>query len=231
MNGAPQPPNTYVRQLAAGGDFSLVLKSGTDQVWGWGNLYNHRGGDGYPPNTDTPIAIDGLAGVRQVAAGDKFALAVKWNGTVWIWGEGDVVGEDLGYSLSVVQVAGLTDVVAVAAGSDYALALKSDGTVWAWGLDVMGQLGDGAYAVRSYTPVQVGGATPLTGVMAIAAGADHSLALKRDGTVWGWGSNGSGQIGGSPDSCTLGGTHPSPGLFAPPHQGAGHHRGISDQRG
>ena len=32
-------------------------------------------------------------------------------------------------------------------------------------------------------------------IQSIAAGFDHSLALKRDGTVWGTGWNGDGQLG------------------------------------
>ena len=37
----------------------------------------------------------------------------------------------------------------------------------------------------------------LTGVIAIAVGRDHSLALKSDGTVWAWGFNQYGQLGDS----------------------------------
>lgn len=35
----------------------------------------------------------------------------------------------------------------------------------------------------------------MTDVVAIASGLNHCLALKRDGTVWSWGSNYKGQIG------------------------------------
>lgn len=35
----------------------------------------------------------------------------------------------------------------------------------------------------------------LRGVVAISAGMNFSLALKSDGTVWGWGSNSQGQLG------------------------------------
>ena len=45
---------------------------------------------------------------------------------------------------------------------------------------------------QSPTPVPVSG---LTGVVAIAGGVGHSLALKSDGTVWAWGYNGTGQLG------------------------------------
>ncbi len=76
--------------------------------------------------------------------------------------------------------------------------LKSDGTVWAWGNNDYGQLGDGT-TTFSLSPVQVKDPTNpsgfLTGVTAIAAGWAHSVALKSDGSAWGWGNNQSGQLG------------------------------------
>ena len=55
----------------------------------------------------------------------------------------------------------------------------------AWGRNNYGQLGDGTTSNRLW-PVQVQG---LSGVVAVAAGSGHSLALSSDGTVWAWGSN------------------------------------------
>src|SRR5205809_1040837 len=44
----------------------------------------------------------------------------------------------------------------------------------------------------SALPVSVGG---LSEVTAIAAGTDHSLALRADGTVYAWGDNTTGELG------------------------------------
>ncbi|MFE4633968.1 hypothetical protein ACFRJ1_11390 [Streptomyces sp. NPDC056773] len=69
----------------------------------------------------------------------------------------------------------------------------------AWGSNDSGQLGDGATAGRSTTPVRVCGdppcTSPLDRVIAIDGGQAHTLALRADGTVWSWGSNISGQLG------------------------------------
>ena len=54
-----------------------------------------------------------------------------------------------------------------------------------------GQLGDGTRYAR-FAPIQVQG---ITDVVSVAAGWGHSLALRRDGTLWGWGSNWEGQLG------------------------------------
>ena len=70
-------------------------------------------------------------------------------------------------------------------------ATTVSGTVSAWGGNGVGDLGNGTLT-NSNTPVEVSG---LSGVTAIAAGEEHSLALKSDGTVWAWGDNGTGELG------------------------------------
>ncbi len=81
----------------------------------------------------------------------------------------------------------------IACGYTHSLALKSDGTVWAWGYNTHGQLGDGNYEEEYFrVPVQCSG---LSGVITIACGEEHSIALKSDGTVWTWGDNEYGQLG------------------------------------
>lgn len=83
---------------------------------------------------------------------------------------------------------------AVALGSNFTFALKADGTVSSWGWNSFYALGDPAVAygdVRT-TPGPVAG---LTDVVALAAGANHGLALKNDGSVWAWGRNIAGELG------------------------------------
>ena len=62
----------------------------------------------------------------------------------------------------------------------------------ACGSNDYGQLGDGTTDSSSSTPVQVSG---LSGITAIAAGYDHSLFLKNDGSVWACGWNAPGELG------------------------------------
>lgn len=96
-----------------------------------------------------------------------------------------------------VPVSGLgnesgNSVVAVAGGEFDSMALLSNGTVVTWGADVSGQLGNGTPLENSLVPVPVSG---LTGVIAIAAGRAHDLALLENGKVMAWGANGHGQLG------------------------------------
>jgi len=103
--------------------------------------------------------------------------------------------------LTPSHISNLSNVTAVAGGGSHALALKADGTVWSWGSNAAGQLGAGGGGTQ-LRPIQVcdtGQTSPcsawLSGVTAIAAGLDFSVALKSNGTVWTWGHNTSGQLG------------------------------------
>src|SRR3989449_446039 len=87
-------------------------------------------------------------------------------------------------------------------------ATTVSGSVSAWGFNREGELGNGTntttYPQGLDTPGPVSG---LTGVTAIAGGRLHSLALKGDGTVWGWGYNGNGELGNGTSTFT---DHPTP---------------------
>ncbi|HKG81189.1 MAG TPA: NF038122 family metalloprotease, partial [Pyrinomonadaceae bacterium] len=131
----------------------------------------------------------------SVSAIGRHVLALR-GGTVWSWGtnfDGEL-GDGTNINRSFpAQIDDLMFVKDVGAGSGYSVALKNDGTVWTWGLDGLGQLGNGTTNGFSRNrPSQVIG---LSGVTAIAAGTFHVLALKSDGTVWAWGSNGRGELG------------------------------------
>lgn len=130
-----------------------------------------------------------------VSAGYDHTLAVNNDGTVWAWGNNEY--NKLGDGSSInrytpVKVKNLSDVKAVSAGYRHSMALKNDGTVWTWGYNGSGQLGNGDRYGDVSIPTQV---VDLTDVVAIAAGRDHSIALKSDGTVWTWGYNYYAQLG------------------------------------
>ncbi|MEO8132568.1 MAG: BACON domain-containing carbohydrate-binding protein [Betaproteobacteria bacterium] len=177
-----------VRAVAAGGFFSLALKSdGTMLAWGdnfFGQLGN--GTTGFGPRT--PVAV--ASSVQAIAAGSNHSLALKADGTLWAAG-GNFSGQlgDGTTTSRATQVQILSGVQAIAAGDTHSLAVKTDGTLWAWGDNSSGQLGDGTTVNRT-APVRI-----LSGVASIAAGAAHSLAVKTDGTLWAWGANGGGQLG------------------------------------
>jgi alpha-tubulin suppressor-like RCC1 family protein len=192
--------------VAAGSAHTVALKSdGT--VWTWGVNTFGQLGNGTTTQSTIPVQVlqvSGFAGAASVAAGGYHSVAVKLSdGTVWAWGNnskgqlgnGTTTGSPT--PVQVSQVSGLagvfTGVTTVAAGGYHSVARKSDGTVWAWGFNFYGQLGNGTYGnnASSSTPVQV----LLTGVTSVAAGFNHTVALKDDGTVWAWGDNGYGQLG------------------------------------
>jgi alpha-tubulin suppressor-like RCC1 family protein len=129
----------------------------------------------------------------MLAAGFAHSMALKIDGSLWVWGmnEHGQLGTGNTTDRTTPAKLSLTNVKAIAAGYHHSLALLNDGTVRAWGRNHNGQLGDGSTTNRNQ-PVQVSG---LTGVKAIVAAGDHSYALKHDGTLWAWGRNGSGELG------------------------------------
>jgi alpha-tubulin suppressor-like RCC1 family protein len=170
------PELAGIVSVAAGGEHTMALKS-DGSVWAWGHNSCGEVGDGTCVQRNSPVQVIGLSSVIAIAAGGHHSVALKADGTVWSWGLG--TGRT-----TPGAVPGLGGITAISSGGGwFTLALGSDKTVWAWGQNEHGQLGDGTTTSR-YAPVQVSG---LVDVRTIAAGMDHSTAVKADGTVWVWG--------------------------------------------
>jgi alpha-tubulin suppressor-like RCC1 family protein len=139
-NGLTTPSLTPVRvgdlsevtAIAAGQGHGLALRAdGTVRAWG----YNGGGqlGNGTLTNSSTPVQVEDpvggdLADVTVIAAGDIHSLALRGDGTVWVWGDNDTgqLGNGTTISSSTpVKVGGLSDVAAIAGGSWHSLALDT----------------------------------------------------------------------------------------------------------
>ena len=116
---------------------------------------------------------------------------------LWMWGfanDGRLGDNSLINKSSPVQTASCgTNWRSVSAGAQHSAAIKSDGTLWLWGLGIGGRLGDNTNAVSQSSPVQTlsGG----NNWKNVSVGADHTAAIKTDGTLWLWGVNTNGNLG------------------------------------
>jgi alpha-tubulin suppressor-like RCC1 family protein len=177
-----------VTAIAVGYGYAVALKN-DGSVWTWGNNGVGQLGDGTKLEHLEPLRVSGLSHVRAIAAGSAHTGVIKEDGSVWTWGNND--SGQLGDGtkeprLAPVQVrmqdgSPLSNVRALVVADVHTVALKNDGTVWAWGNNDFGQLGVvtiGISAIR-LNPVQVElqDGTPLTQVIAIAAGHYHTVAL------------------------------------------------------
>jgi alpha-tubulin suppressor-like RCC1 family protein len=203
-------PLTGVRQLAANDDHAAALKTdGT--VWVWGSGQAGRLGDGNG-NSFSTVAIplkDSLGrlirGVQQVSVGNSHTMLLMNDGTVFgfgdnAWGHiGTGANKETRWATLVIDRNGnpFGKVVSVQAGRDATAFLRADGTVWMAGRNTKSQLAQSLTVDTVNVPTQVlmADGTPLDNVIQISLEYETVIVLRGDGTVWGWGSTTSGQLG------------------------------------
>jgi alpha-tubulin suppressor-like RCC1 family protein len=225
----PSTSLTGIAQVSAGGSSACALTVETEiQCWGLdssGQLGDTTSG-GFSPvavfvrrptiNGQAPA----VTGFVQVAVGGSHACALSTTGTVACWGENGKgqlgVGDTNDSSTPRIVNTNnqtLTNVVQVVAGREHTCALIADGSARCWGSLENGQLGigEGGGPLYKFVPQTVrqttNSATPLGGIVELAAGARNTCALLVDSTVRCWGDNSDAQLGNSPADTSL---HPVP---------------------
>lgn len=178
--------------IAAVSFHSLALRE-NGRVIAWGGIFSSMA-------TNVPAS---LSNVTAIATGNEHGLALRSDGTLVAW------GNNLGGEVAIP--ANLSNVVNIAASYRKSAALQANGRARIWGElsvgipDVLASLSNVVAVAPSYNyfgqlvlfhdgTVQLAGYEPylenlpppgLSNVVAIAAGASHWLALRRDGSVIG----------------------------------------------
>ena len=172
---------------------------GTLFVWGQSDRGNLGINFGSGKGRSSPTQIPGTNWSSITFSGQyNNVQAIKTDGTLWTWGQqhSGILGQNDNavHRSSPVQIPGTTwSKFGVAKHA--VLAIKTDGTLWGWGYNWYGLLGiNTSHPGQSYvsSPTQVGSDTDWSNVR---SGHYHTLAIKTNGTMYGWGYNWYGQLG------------------------------------
>ncbi|KAJ2161284.1 hypothetical protein GGF46_001626 [Coemansia sp. RSA 552] len=177
-------------------------------VYAWGTFRSAEGIMGFSPEVleqDRPMVINAFREpVVDLCAGADHALALSASGRVYAWGCGQqgqlgrVVMERRRLHGLIPERLRLADVAHIGCGSYHSFAVTRSGVVYAWGANTYFQLGlspaESGGEPMIYEPVRVP-ALEGKGIVKIAGGEHHSIAMTGDGRLLSFGRSDSHQTG------------------------------------
>jgi alpha-tubulin suppressor-like RCC1 family protein len=199
---------TTITAIACGTNVTMALDT-NGKVHTWGNNLQGQLGNNTTTQSNIPIDISSfgsLSGktVVAIACGALHSMGLDSTGQVHVWGEntfgglGNNTTTQSNVPIAISSFGSLSGktIIAIACGSLHTMGLDSTGQVHTWGYNGYGQLGKSNYTSSS-VPVNVSTFGTLIGtlVVALIAGANHTLALDSSGTVHAWGYNNEGELG------------------------------------
>lgn len=194
--------------LVACGQYHTLATKIDGTLWGWGDNSQKQIRDLGITSFGTPQLLSNTATITgnswtNLSGGQHHSAAISSKGRLYLWGRNDYgqLGSNTTTSTGILKetVSNTTNWKQVSCGEIHTAAIKTDGTLWGWGHALSSQLGisynDMLEGNRS-SPIQT--AAGGTNWKQVVCGAFHTMAIKGDGTLWGWGSNGNGQLGVDP---------------------------------
>ena len=177
-------------------DYATVAVRSDGTLWAWGQNASGQLGLNDFVLRSSPVQVGLLTNwTNNISTGLNYTMMIKNDGT--LWGMGDHRYGMLGWgssSIELLPIDGGTTWVSASTGTSHTVAIKNNGTMWSWGQNNLGQIGEGPIgsANNKYSPVQIG---LLNTWSKVSAGSNHNMAIKTDGTLWGWGQASSGKLG------------------------------------
>ena len=182
--------------ISSGYYFNFGIKS-NGTIWGWGTSVFGQMGNGSEADFYIPTQINPLSDWQDIFPGASNSFAIKNNGTIWCSGNNSTgqlgIGSTVSYINTFLQIGSDTNWTQVSPSNGFTIAIKTNGTLWGWGQNDSYQMGNGTCCTNRLSPGQIGTDTDWS--MIAAANIRTAVALKTNGTLWGWGSNASGILG------------------------------------
>jgi alpha-tubulin suppressor-like RCC1 family protein len=188
------PLDTAVDRVAPGENHSCAL-DGNQRVWCWGNDERGQLGRGSAAGGPTTGLVNLPARATTLVSGSKHSCAIVQDRSLWCWG--DSAESQLGfnahdtYFAEPAQVGVDRDWAAISAGQGHTCGIRGDGRLFCWGRNTLGHLGLGDPTDNFGAPQLVPGAADW---QRVSLAQDGSCGMRRDGSLWCWGDNHSGQL-------------------------------------
>lgn len=143
-----------------------------------------------PQTAQPPQTLCAAGGSSYIIDANHTLWAVGNNsqGQLANGGQGNIKQKQTIVQTTPIKV--LENVASVSSSGMHTLAVGTDGTLWGWGSNRAGQLGvgkTGDQVIAGWDEIQSKPVQIMTNVQTASAGNDFSLALKTDGTLWGFG--------------------------------------------
>jgi alpha-tubulin suppressor-like RCC1 family protein len=171
----------------------FAIKDDNNELWAWGNNDNALVANSEEDFVSTPIYLE-IDNIADVAAGPDNAIALKKDGSVWVWGLNGLkqMGIDsVFFSRIPLQLEGLPGITQISSEYHSSVIIDSTGQAWGWGLNYYGNLGKDDFAQIS-TPEKI---AVMTGVKQVATMRAATIWTDSLGQAWSMGENYNGQLG------------------------------------
>lgn len=132
---------------------------------------------------------------EKISVGDGHVLVLKSDNTIWGFGSslaGELTVQPSDYTPIPSSLSNQGDWKDVFGGYLRSFFIKQDGTLWGTGFNSFGCLGINSTLGSTNVMTQIGTANNW---LKIATSTTHSVGLKEDGTLWGWGQNNDYELG------------------------------------
>lgn len=204
-SGGSVRPCSESTKTASGADFACAISttSANHTVECWGTGKDGRLGNGQDVNIAFPPSeVHGLTNVKMVATGESHACALKFDGTVSCWGDGDkgATGDGNTSAHSVltphnISSSLVSNAVYITVYDLSTCVVLESGLVKCWGDADNNRLADGNFSDHAIAVPTLVETSWLNNVKKLGLGYSHGCALINDGTVKCWGENTNGQLG------------------------------------
>ncbi|MEA1892087.1 MAG: Ig-like domain-containing protein [Campylobacterota bacterium] len=170
---------SFWQSVELGETHSMALSLDGD-IYTWGSNEYGQLLSNDTRNRSIPFGVLNISDAKNYSAGLLTSAVIKDDSTL------------VGAGINALMINADDDFKMLSIGNNHSVVIKNDGTLWSWGANSNGQIGNkGIFKQPSLTQEHSKDDNWTTA----SASNSFTIALKNDGTMWGWGNNEFGQIG------------------------------------